>query len=60
MIPAVDGISAGHSMSPFDNTEVYRSILESLPIAVCVVDLQQKIVLWSDGAEEPQDIRGTK
>jgi PAS domain-containing protein len=22
------------------------------PVAVCVVDLQQKIVLWSDGAEK--------
>jgi two-component system, cell cycle response regulator len=39
-------------MLPFDDAEVYRSILESLPVAVCVVDLQQKIVLWSDGAEK--------
>jgi diguanylate cyclase (GGDEF)-like protein/PAS domain S-box-containing protein len=39
-------------MPPFDDAEVYRSILESLPVAVCVVDLQQKIVLWSDGAEQ--------
>jgi len=38
-------------MSPFDDADVYRSILESLPVAVCVVDLRQKIVLWSDGAE---------
>jgi diguanylate cyclase (GGDEF)-like protein/PAS domain S-box-containing protein len=38
-------------MHSFDDAEVYRSILESLPVAVCVVDLQQKIVLWSDGAE---------
>ncbi len=38
-------------MPPFDDADVYRSILENLPVAVCVVDLQQKIVLWSDGAE---------
>jgi diguanylate cyclase (GGDEF)-like protein/PAS domain S-box-containing protein len=39
-------------MTPFHDAEIYRSILESLPIAVCVVDLQEKIVLWSDGAEQ--------
>jgi PAS domain S-box-containing protein/diguanylate cyclase (GGDEF)-like protein len=39
-------------MPVFDDAEVYRSILESLPVAVCVVDLQQKIVLWSNGAEK--------
>jgi diguanylate cyclase (GGDEF)-like protein/PAS domain S-box-containing protein len=39
-------------MPPFDDAEVYRSILETLPVAVCVVDLQQRIVLWSDGAEQ--------
>jgi diguanylate cyclase (GGDEF)-like protein/PAS domain S-box-containing protein len=39
-------------MPPFDDSEIYRSILESLRVAVCVVDLHQKIVLWSDGAEQ--------
>ena len=38
-------------MSPFDDSEISRSILESLPIGVCVVDMHKKIVLWSDGAE---------
>jgi PAS domain S-box-containing protein/diguanylate cyclase (GGDEF)-like protein len=38
-------------MPPFDYAEIYRSILEKLPVPVCVVDLQQKIVLWSEGAE---------
>jgi diguanylate cyclase (GGDEF)-like protein/PAS domain S-box-containing protein len=31
--------------------EMYREILESLPTGLCVVDLQKKILLWSDGAE---------
>jgi len=39
-------------MSAFqDSAEIYRSILESLPTGVCVVDMQKRIVLWSDGAE---------
>jgi len=38
-------------MSSFNDPEICRSILESLPSGVCVVDLQRKIMLWSDGAE---------
>jgi diguanylate cyclase (GGDEF)-like protein/PAS domain S-box-containing protein len=38
-------------MSAFRDPEVLRNILESLPTGVCVVDMQKKIVLWSDGAE---------
>ena len=38
-------------MCTFDDTEIYRSILESLTTGLCVVDMQKKIVLWSDGAE---------
>ena len=38
-------------MSAFDDTEIFRSILEDLPTGVCVIDLQKRIVLWSDGAE---------
>ncbi len=38
-------------MSAFDEFEVCRNILESLLAGVCVVDLQKKIVFWSDGAE---------
>jgi len=38
-------------MSSFDDLEVCRAILESLPAGLCVVDLQKKIVLWSAGAE---------
>lgn len=38
-------------MSAFDDAEIYRSILESLQTGVCIVDMQKRIVLWSDGAE---------
>lgn len=39
-------------MSPFLNdSEICRGILESLPTGLCVVDLEKKIVLWSDGAQ---------
>ena len=38
-------------MFSFDDSEICRSILESLPTGVCVVDMQKRIVLWSDGAE---------
>jgi len=38
-------------MCAFPDLEVYRDILERLPTGVCVLDLQKRIVLWSDGAE---------
>jgi PAS domain S-box-containing protein/diguanylate cyclase (GGDEF)-like protein len=38
-------------MSAFHDSEICRSILESLPAGLCVVDMQKKIVFWSDGAE---------
>jgi diguanylate cyclase (GGDEF)-like protein/PAS domain S-box-containing protein len=38
-------------MSSFHDPEICRSILESLPAGLCVVDMQKKIVFWSDGAE---------
>lgn len=38
-------------MAAFDDLEVYRGILESLPSGLCVVDVEKRIVLWSDGAE---------
>jgi diguanylate cyclase (GGDEF)-like protein/PAS domain S-box-containing protein len=33
------------------DADVCRSILESLPAGICLVDMQKKIILWSDGAE---------
>jgi len=42
----------GHFFMDFAlDLEVCRSLLESLPTGLCVVDMQKKIVLWSDGAE---------
>jgi diguanylate cyclase (GGDEF)-like protein/PAS domain S-box-containing protein len=38
-------------MPGFQDPETYRSILESLQTGISVVDLEKKIVLWSDGAE---------
>ncbi len=38
-------------MSALHESEVCRGILESLPIGLCIVDMQKKIVYWSDGAE---------
>jgi diguanylate cyclase (GGDEF)-like protein/PAS domain S-box-containing protein len=37
--------------SSFNDPEICRSILESLPSGLCAVDLQRKIMLWSNGAE---------
>jgi len=39
------------SMCSLEDPEIYRSILESLPTGLCVVDQQKRILLWSDGAE---------
>ncbi|HKH98600.1 MAG TPA: diguanylate cyclase [Candidatus Sulfotelmatobacter sp.] len=38
-------------MSPFQDPEILRSILESLPTGLCILDMQKKLVLWSAGAE---------
>ncbi len=39
------------TMPPFQDPEIYREILDGLQIGVSVLDLQRKIVFWSDGAE---------
>jgi PAS domain-containing protein len=39
-------------MPAFQDPDVYRDILDELQIGVSVLDLQKKIVLWSDGAEQ--------
>src|ERR1700686_1265355 len=38
-------------MSLFHDADICRSIIDSLPAGVCVVDMQKKIVFWSHGAE---------
>jgi diguanylate cyclase (GGDEF)-like protein/PAS domain S-box-containing protein len=39
-------------MPPFHDPDVYRDILDSLQIGVSVLDMQRKIVFWSNGAEQ--------
>ena len=39
-------------MPEFDNPEIFRSILETLPTAVYLVDRHRKILFWNQGAEE--------
>lgn len=39
------------AMFSLDDSEISRGILESLGTGLCVLDLEKKIVLWSDGAE---------
>ena len=38
-------------MQEFQDWEICRSILESLPAGLCVVDMQKRVVFWSEGAE---------
>jgi diguanylate cyclase (GGDEF)-like protein/PAS domain S-box-containing protein len=40
------------NMPAFQDPEMYRDILDELQIGVSVLDLQKKIVFWSDGAEQ--------
>jgi diguanylate cyclase (GGDEF)-like protein/PAS domain S-box-containing protein len=42
---------AREPMSAFHDPEIYRSILECLPTGLCVIDMEKRILLWSDGAE---------
>jgi diguanylate cyclase (GGDEF)-like protein/PAS domain S-box-containing protein len=38
-------------MSNFQDPEILRAVLDSLPTGVCVVDRSGKILLWNQGAE---------
>ena len=38
-------------MPALGSQELYRMVLDSLPVAVCAVDREGKIILWNDGAE---------
>ena len=38
-------------MAAFEEAEICRDMLENVPVALCVVDLQKRIVFWSSGAE---------
>jgi diguanylate cyclase (GGDEF)-like protein/PAS domain S-box-containing protein len=39
-------------MPAFQDPDIYRDILDGLQIGVSVVDLQRRIIFWSDGAEQ--------
>ena len=39
-------------MSEFDKPEILRSILETLPTGVYIVDRNRKILFWNEGAEK--------
>ncbi|HUL32271.1 MAG TPA: diguanylate cyclase [Candidatus Eisenbacteria bacterium] len=52
-------------MTEVNSQEIYRVVLDSLPVAVCAVNRDGKIVLWNDGAERVtghlrQDVLGRK
>jgi len=51
MNPPATGVCDA-AMPPFQDPEIYRDILNGLQIGVSVLDLQKKIVFWSDGAEQ--------
>ena len=38
-------------MSKFEDPNIYRTVLENLPIGVYLVDQDRRIVFWNDGAE---------
>jgi diguanylate cyclase (GGDEF)-like protein/PAS domain S-box-containing protein len=44
--------SCADAMPPFNDPDICRDILDGLQIGVSVLDLQKKIVFWSDGAEQ--------
>jgi len=37
--------------SAFHEADICRNILENLPVGLCVIDLQRRIIFWSHGAE---------
>src|SRR5262247_2948485 len=39
-------------MDALTDSQIYRSILENLPVAVYVVDRERKIILWNGQAEK--------
>ena len=38
-------------MAELGSQELYRTVLDSLPVAVCAIDREGKVVLWNEGAE---------
>ena len=38
-------------MPELGSHEIYRAVLDSLPVAVCAVNRDGKVILWNEGAE---------
>lgn len=38
-------------MAGLESQELYWMVLDSLPVAVCAVDRERKVILWNGGAE---------
>ena len=38
-------------MTELGSQEIYRAVLDSLPVAVCAVNRDGKVILWNEGAE---------
>src|ERR1700689_337905 len=47
-----DNSTWSHCMSEFDNPDIYKSILESLPTGIYLVDRDRRICFWNTGAED--------
>lgn len=52
-------------MTELDSPEIYRVVLDALPVALCAVNRDGKVILWNDGAERitgylRQDLLGRK
>src|SRR5215813_14193541 len=45
------GVFTRSCMSAFDDPEIARTVLEILPVGLCVLDAQKRVLVWSDGAE---------
>lgn len=59
------GLFRANPMAEWSNQVIYRAVLDSLPVAVCAVNRDGKVILWNEGAERVtgylrQDVLGRK
>ena len=47
-----DDFPWGHRVSECDNLRLFRFIVDTLPIAICLVDPRPKILFWCAGAKQ--------
>src|ERR1700739_5141900 len=50
-VPEKTGSGVRKLMAGLGSQELYRMVLDSLPVALCAVDREGKVILWNDGAE---------